>query len=734
MTDDAVRLKQLIGYNLPVAPVGITFLLVLYWLYPSLVLPILAASTIPTLLLQRRALQHARRNEVTEGITKLAAGIWCPTLAMAVFAPAEWALTCTLCILSVVLALPFANNAHLLRLIAAASGILVVGGVFASLNPLISLSPPVPSDALRVIVVLTAMIGAVLCMLSIWESGGRLRDSLDDSRAANHALRESERTLEAKVEARTVDLAASHRELAAARDHALQASRAKSDFLANMSHELRTPLNAIIGYGEMLEEEARENEHEDYLPDLDRVVTSGKYLLTLINGVLDLSKIEAGKMEAYIESFDLEEFTQGVEGTIVPLIRQNSNTLEVTRGDGLGSMESDKAKVRQVLFNLLSNASKFTREGLISLDVTRVSGDDGDEIRFRVGDTGIGMTAEQLARVFDAFSQAEETTAREYGGTGLGLAISKQFCEMLGGSIVGKSAPGTGSVFEVTLPAHPPSDGSISEGALSLGELSAADRTGRSADTSDPAQTTVLVVDDDPAARDLLTRFLRREGFDVIAAATGEQAMRLARERLPSAITLDVMMPGMDGWEVLRSLKADATLAAIPVVLLTITDDKSLGYALGAAEYLTKPVDYGQLAAALGRLHTSDSSVALVVDDDAAARDMASRALVRSGWQVREAINGREALASLEENVPSLILLDLMMPEMDGFEFVAALHDNPGWRSIPIIVVTAMDISASDRTRLDGGVQHIFQKGAYDLSDLIEEIRRIVATKDRTSA
>ena len=735
MTDDAVRLKQLIGYNLPVAPVGITFLLVLYWLYPTLVLPILAASTIPTLLLQRRALRNARRNEVTQGITKLAAGIWCPTLAMAVFAPAEWALTCTLCILSVVLALPFANNAHLLRLIAAASGILIVGGVFASLNPLISLTPPVPSAALRVIVVLTAMIGAVLCMLSIWESGGRLRDSLDDSRAANDALRESERTLEAKVEARTVDLAASHRELAAARDDALQASRAKSDFLANMSHELRTPLNAIIGYGEMLEEEARENEHEDYLPDLGRVVTSGKYLLTLINGVLDLSKIEAGKMEVYIESFDLEEFTQGVEGTIVPLIRQNSNTLEVTRGAGLGSMESDKAKVRQVLFNLLSNASKFTRDGLISLEVTRATGGAGDAIHFRVRDTGIGMTSEQLARVFDAFSQAEETTAREYGGTGLGLAITKQFCEILGGSIVGKSVPGSGSVFEVTLPAHAPSNmASTPEGAPLLDEATPVDRSPMTTDASDPAHTTVLVVDDDPAARDLLTRFLRREGFGVITAATGEQAMRMARERLPSAITLDVMMPGMDGWEVLRSLKADATLAAIPVVLLTITDDKSLGYALGAAEYLTKPVDYAQLAAALGRLHTSDTSVALVVDDDATARDMASRALVRSGWHVREAINGREALASLEESVPSLILLDLLMPEMDGFELVTALHDNPRWRSIPIIVVTAMDVSASDRMRLDGGVQHIFQKGTYDMSDLIEEIRRIVATKDRTSA
>ncbi|MGH9091634.1 MAG: ATP-binding protein, partial [Acidimicrobiales bacterium] len=452
LTPEARRLRQLVLYNIPATPTGVAFLLSLYAVFPSTALPILAASVVPTAAFQVVALRYARRNEATLGITALAAGIWCPTLAMAVFAPAEWPLTCTLSILSVVLALPFANRVQMLRLIGVASVILAVGGVFASLTPIFPLSPPIPLDVLRPIVAITAIVGAVLCMMVIWESGGRLRDSLEESRAANSALRDSERTLEAKVRERTVDLAASHRELAQARDDALQASRAKSDFLANVSHELRTPLNAIIGYGEMLDEEASERGDEVYLSDIERIVSSGRYLLALINGILDLSKIEAGKMEIYVDAFDLDEFLSGIEDTILPLIKKNANRLAVTTGGDLGSMETDKAKVRQVLFNLLSNASKFTRDGVIGLDVRRVpAGEDGgrDAVRFRVTDTGIGMSPEQMARIFEAFRQAEETTARTYGGTGLGLAITKQFCAMLGGSITVDSTPGQGSVFEV---------------------------------------------------------------------------------------------------------------------------------------------------------------------------------------------------------------------------------------------------------------------------------------------
>ena len=711
MSPDAVLLRQLISFNEPAAPVAIPAVLGLYWIYGDTVLLILALSIVPTFVLQRFAVYYARQDRVSDGVTALAAAIWCPTLAMAIFAPALWALTVVFCILSVVLALPFVSRVHLLRLLITASGILVVGGASTMIDP------PLPFNGVSDLLVkgmvgVAALVGAILCMFSIRQSNGRLTDTLDETRAVNDALRTSEQSLEQKVVERTAELAKSHEELGIARDAALQASRAKSDFLANMSHELRTPLNAIIGYGEMLQEEVRENEHDEYSSDLERIVGAGRLLLSLINDVLDLSKIEAGKMEVHIEAFDLTAFARNVESTITPLVHKNLNTMEVRCGPDLRSMHSDATKVRQVLFNLLSNASKFTRDGVIALEIERDEVTSGDDcIVFRVRDSGIGMTAEQLGRVFDAFSQAEETTARDYGGTGLGLAITQQFCEILGGSIRCESEPGIGSTFEVRLP-----DRAATE-VWQPPVVEVADTTGG---------TLVLVVDDDAAARDLLSRFLRREGFGVLSAASGDQALRMARERRPDVITLDVIMPGMDGWEVLRELKADPALEGIPVILMTITDDQNLGYALGAAEYLTKPVDWDRLGAILGRMQVDHGRAALVVDDDPSARDIARRALERSGWTAREAVNGHEALVELAKERPSLIILDLMMPEMDGFEFVAALHQRPDWREIPIIVITSMDVSAADRQRLRG-VGRIFQKGDYALADLVQEIHRITA-------
>jgi signal transduction histidine kinase/CheY-like chemotaxis protein len=722
MTPEAVLLRQLISFNEPAAPIAIPAVLALYWYYGDTVLLILALAIVPTAVIQRFAVYYAKHNRVAEGTTALALAIWCPVLAMAIFAPALWPLTAVFCILSVVLALPFVTSAHLLRLLLVASGILVIGATATMFDPLLPLDGV--SDLLvKSLAAFAALVGAILCMFSIRQSNNRLSDTLEDTRAANEALRESEQSLERKVAERTAELAKSHRELAQARDAALQASRAKSDFLANMSHELRTPLNAIIGYGEMLQEEVRDNEHDEYLTDLERIVASGRHLLGLINDVLDLSKIEAGKMEVHVEAFDLDEFARGIEGTISPLVHKNSNTIEVRCGTRLGSMRSDATKVRQVLFNVLSNASKFTRDGVITLELEREAVPAGEDwITFRISDTGIGMTPEQLGRVFEAFSQAEETTARDYGGTGLGLAITRQFCEILGGSIRVESEPGVGSMFEVRLPDLATVDDWQAPVTAGTGKLATNEIAG---------DTTVLVVDDDAAARDLISRFLHREGFAVLTAANGEQAMRMAREQRPDVITLDVIMPGMDGWEVLRALKAAPELEGIPVILMTITNDQNLGYALGAAEYLTKPVDWDRLGSVLDRMHVGHRGTALVVDDDLSARDLAKRALERAGWQVREAENGRVALDVIALDTPSLIILDLMMPEMDGFAFVASLHERPDWRNIPIIVVTSMDVSAADRARLGGGVGRILQKGDYSMTDLIEEIRRIVTVKTR---
>jgi signal transduction histidine kinase len=371
-------------------------------------------------------------------------GVWCQTITTGIFAPRLSPLTSIFSILAVIIAFPFVTGKQLLRLIVGATANLTVGAIFASLNdPIVSLSP-LPNGLLQVLVPVGTLVGAVLSMLSIWQSGARMQETIDEAMIANEALRESERTLENKVEERTA-------ELAVARDQALQANRAKSDFLANMSHDLRTPLNAIIGYSELLEEEASER-GDDYMLDVGRVASSGRSLLSLINGVLDLSKVEAGKMEVNLERFDLDDLIRGVEGTIGPLVGKNSNRLDVIKPFSLGQMDSDPTKVRQVLFNLLGNACKFTNNGVISLTAEVI--DENGFVQFTVGDTGVGMTAEQLVRVFDAFAQAEDTTARDFGGTGLGLTITRQSCEILGGTIQVQSEPALGSTFVVRLPRH----------------------------------------------------------------------------------------------------------------------------------------------------------------------------------------------------------------------------------------------------------------------------------------
>jgi len=513
------------------------------------------------------------------------------------------------------------------------------------------------------------------------------------------------------------------REAVEAREIAQEANQAKSAFLANMSHELRTPLNAIIGYSEMLQEEARDDGNESYLPDLGKILVSGRHLLELINGVLDLAKIESGKMEVYLEDFDVAELVKGVEGTVLPLVRKNANQIELTGLDGLGRMQSDVTKLRQMLFNLLSNACKFTHEGVVRLQVERTTGAGEDWFRFAVSDSGIGMNEEQLSKVFDEFSQADASTTKEYGGTGLGLPITKKFCEMLGGSINATSEPGQGSTFEIKLPAQAPA-GAEEEDAqesTAVAEI---------ADAGPDGVPTVLAIDDDATARDLIARFLGGEGYRVLTAAGGEEGLRLAREQRPDLITLDVMMPHVDGWSVLQQLKDDPELAAIPVILLTMTDERNLGFALGASEYLTKPIDRDQLARVLSKYEGGDRSApALVVDDEAANRDVLRKGLERAGWPVVEAENGQVALDRVAEALPRLILLDLMMPVMDGFEFVAELRKNEAWRQVPVLVITAKEITAEDRVRLEGQVSRILQKGSFGQEELVREVRKLVRSR-----
>ena len=504
--------------------------------------------------------------------------------------------------------------------------------------------------------------------------------------------------------------------LTKAKDAADAANQAKSAFLATMSHELRTPMNAILGYSEILMEDAKDKGQEDFIPDLQKIHASGNHLLSLINNILDLSKIEAGKMDLFLESFGISRVIEDVVSTIRPLVEKNANTLQVHCAADLGTMHADLTKVRQSLFNLLSNACKFTENGTITLEASRELIGGVDWIKFSVSDTGIGMAPDQMEKLFQPFVQGDASTSRKFGGTGLGMTITHRFCQMMGGEISAVSEPGRGTTFTIRLPAR-----------VKVQPPAAAPLTEPPEPMVSEGLSTVLVIEDDPATRDLLKRFLSKDGFRVKTVSEGEEGLRLARELQPDVITLDVMMSGLDGWAVLTELKADPALADIPVVMLTFVDNKNLGYALGASDYLTKPIQRERLLAVLEkyRRHPQPGPV-LVVEDDPDTQEILRRLLEKEGCQVIAAENGRVALERLAESRPMLILLDLMMPEMDGFQFIDRVRQHENWRTIPIVVVTAKDLTKEDRLRLNGYVQEIIRKDACPRDELLAEVRELV--------
>jgi CheY-like chemotaxis protein/two-component sensor histidine kinase len=432
-------------------------------------------------------------------------------------------------------------------------------------------------------------------------------------------------------------------------------------------------------------------------------------------------------MDLVLEDFAIADLVQEVQSTLEPLVARNRNQLEVRVAPDVGTIHSDRTKLRQSLFNLLSNAAKFTEDGRIELSVRLI--DESELVEFAVADTGIGMTQEQIAKLFQPFQQADPSIARNYGGTGLGLAISQRFCRMLGGDIRVESEPNRGSTFRLLLPRTPANRPAapvrrvpehIGHGAHPASAPTAPGRR-------------VLVIDDDQMVRDLLTQFLGREGFEPHTAADGIEGLRIARSLRPEAIVLDVMMPQLDGWSVLAALKGDPELVEIPVVMLTIVDDKTRGYTLGAAEYLIKPIDRGRLKAVLQR-YCGPRGRVLVVDDDPDVHEWTREMISRDGFQVIEARDGREALARLETEPPDLILLDLLMPGMDGFAFLDELRKRDQLKELPVVVLTAKDLTEEDHARLNGGVTRVLQKGASGRDDILNELANVLARRASTPA
>jgi signal transduction histidine kinase/DNA-binding response OmpR family regulator len=522
-----------------------------------------------------------------------------------------------------------------------------------------------------------------------------------------------------------------------ARDQAVQANEAKSRFLANISHELRTPLNAIIGYSELMTEDLEGTEQDGLVPDLERIHKAGEHLLSLINDILDLSKVEAGKMDLHLEEVDLPDLVDEVTGTVEPLIAENQNTLRVDIAEAPETMHVDRQKLRQMLLNLLSNAAKFTDNSLVRIHAFAEEQNGVDCCVFEVIDRGVGIPEEDLEELFEAFSQADESSTREHEGTGLGLTITKRFTEMMHGDIDVESQLGEGSTFRITLPVDVESPGGELESDSSEpADEPEPDESDDELPTPPPNAPQVLVIDDDPTVHELMERFLTREGFAVETAQGGERGLQKARELQPDVITLDVLMPQVDGWNTLERLKDDEQLADIPVVMVTIIGDKNMGFSLGASDYLTKPVDRDRLADVLAEhAGTPDSQPILIAEDDADTRELLERTIERSGWEAKTAENGRQALDKLEEGVePEALLLDLMMPELDGFELLDEIRERPEFDNLPVIVVSAADLSDNQRRRLDENVDRILHKGEHAREQLIDELHDALEDHSKAAA
>jgi signal transduction histidine kinase/DNA-binding response OmpR family regulator len=542
------------------------------------------------------------------------------------------------------------------------------------------------------------------------------------------SIRESQGTLEQRVAQRTQELSfandllkRSESQLQTANQDLAAANRLKSEFLANMSHELRTPLNAIIGFSELLQDQVFGQLNERQAKYVSNILTSGRHLLQLINDILDLSKIEAGRMELHLESFSLQDALGEVETIVQPLATRKRVKLQLSLEGNLPAVVADRSKLKQIMYNLLSNATKFTPEsGTVTVHAEVSEG----QVQVAVRDTGIGIRPEDKDQIFQEFRQADGSAARQYEGTGLGLALTRRFVQMHGGRIWVDSEVGHGSTFTFSLPLRTLE----TESPILVPGDSAKGRGHDECDvTPDPL---VLVVEDDPQSRELLGLALTQSGYRVAYAVDGDEALELAAELLPFAVTLDIMLPKRDGWQVLRDLKGDPATEGIPVIIVSILDNRDLGFSLGAADYLVKPVDRAELLKRLGRFSfttkvKSQVVRVLTIDDDPKAVDLVSTLLHSEGFEVLRAYGGQEGIDKALIEQPDAIILDLMMPEVSGFGVIQRLKQDARACRIPIFVLTAMDLTDEVRRELNGQVAAVARKGAGATGELLAELAKL---------
>ena len=506
-------------------------------------------------------------------------------------------------------------------------------------------------------------------------------------------------------------------EMEKARDEAIDAKGETSRFFANMSHELRTPLNAILGYGEMLAEDCEDLGYDDLLPDLKKITSAGTHLLSLINNILDISKIESGKMELYITSFEIEDVVDVIRDISAPLVSKNNNAFQCNIQDGIGAMRQDETKLRQCLSNLLSNAAKFTEAGTVTLEVDASLEKEIEMVSFKVIDTGEGMSEEGVGKVFEVYTQAERSTSAKHGGTGLGLPLSREMAQMMGGDITLTSELGVGSVFTLKLPRDCPQDEhEVSDSVL---------------EGIDDDEKLVVLIDDDVTMHDLIKRTLNKIGLTLVGATDSEKGMQMVRETKPKLLLLDVLMPGRDGWSILRECKSDPELKDMPVIMVSQLNQDTLANSLGADDYITKPIDRELFLKTIKNIlgdGDTDNNKILIIDDDENTRDLLSRMLKEGGWVPKTAKDGKEGLDQLGED-PALIVLDLEMPRMDGFEFLNQYIETVNEEDrCPILVYSGKDLTDVQKELLENNVEGLVRKDEVSMDELSTIVKEIYSS------